>query len=311
MTSALEGDFQKFLRQVFSPDMVQTMESWWRKPIITDPDAFRPVLSEDELKQRREQAKETRESLNLPRLIGCSMPSWNRGKDGSLSVHKTSLFTDILDGDAYYTGASEAIASTLARHVGVLVPPVQVWKSGRSERPEDYSTASLRIFSDARDTPPDHVLANNAQLAQLAPFDTWINNPDRKLANLIYGTAWQDPAKPSQPPQTVIAGVDHAFLHVDWTKTCPIFRHHKVDPAILSPSLWRQVRDEITASAKVQSVIKAIENTPDAFIKTTVSELPDALYPTPAREAKAKRIDVLRYRRDNISQLTLAAAGIT
>lgn len=280
-------------------------------PVVTDPQAFIRIPSQNERVANRAPGVETVESLGLPLLSGCSLPQWMRGKDGSLSVHKLSVFIDVLEGDKYLTGASEAIASNLARHVGVLVPPVQVWKLGNRERPEDYYTASLQIFPDARDRPPEQVLLNNTvPLAKFGPFDTWINNPDRRLPNIIYGASWQDPAAPAKPPQPIIAGIDHGFLHVDWTRTCPILKHDMSGPNVVSPNLWQQVRHELTTSPEVKSVITAIENTSDAVIKTAVTQLPDALFPHDAREAKATRIDVLKYRRDNIQSLTMVAAGL-
>jgi hypothetical protein len=311
MTTETDAPFQRFMRSAFSPETLKTIESWWRTPLITDRDAFERIPSRNESAAMRAPGVETIESLNLPKLGGCSLPHWMRGKDGSLSVHKLSLFTDILEGDTALTGASEAISSTLGRHVGVLVAPIQVWQTGPGNRPEDYYTASLRIFADSRDRPPEQVLANHTvQLAKFGPFDTWINNPDRRLANIVYGTAWQDPAGTPKPAQTIIAGIDHAFLHNDWVTTHPILKHDKTGSEYVSPNLWRQVREEITAAREVKAVIRAIENTPDALIKNTVMDLPDALYPAPAREAKAKRIDVLRYRRDNIESLTMKAAGL-
>lgn len=83
-------------------------------------------------------------------------------------------------------------------------------------RQEDYYTAALRIIADSRDRPPEQVLANNTvPLARFGPFDTWINNPDRRLANIVYGTAWQDPTAQPLPPQTIIDGINHGFLHND------------------------------------------------------------------------------------------------
>lgn len=312
MTTETNAPFQKFMRSAFSPETLKTIESWWRTPYVTDRDAFQRIPARSESVAARQPGVETIESLGLPIIGGCSLPQWMRGKDGSLSVHKLCLFTDILEGDKFLTGASEVIASTLARHVGVLVPPVQIWKLGPGGHPEDYYTASLRIFADSRDRPPEQVLANKTiQLAQYGTFDTWINNPDRRLPNIIYGTAWQDPtAAKRQPPETVIAGIDHGFLHNDWISTAPILKHDKTGTNVISQNLWRQVREEITAAPQVKSVITAIQNVPDALIKATVSEVPDALYPTPVREAKAKRIDVLKYRRDNIQALTMAAAGL-
>lgn len=312
MTTETDAPFQKFMRSTFSPETLKTIESWWRTPYITDRDAFERVPSRSESVASRQPGVETLESLGLPRLGGCSLPQWMRGKDGSLSVHKLCLFTDVLEGDTALTGASEVIASTLARHIGILVPPIQIWKLGSGSRPEDFYTASLRIFADSRDRPPEQVLANHTvQLAKLGPYDTWINNPDRRLENIVYGTAWQDPAaKPILPPQTVIAGIDHGFLHHDRSTTAPILKHDKTGASFVSPNLWRQVREEITASPEVKSVITAIQNTPDAVIKNTVTAVPDVLFPEPARAAKATRIDVLKYRRDNIQALTMKAAGI-
>lgn len=163
--------------------------------MVTDMEAFKRIPTRSESVASRKPGVETVESLGVPSLGGCRLPHWMCGKDGSLSAHKSCLFTYILKADKFLTGASEIIASTLARHVGVLVPSVQVWKLGSANRSEDYYTASLRIFADSRDRLPEQVLANNkVSLAKLGSFDTWINNPDRRLTNIVYGTAWQDPA---------------------------------------------------------------------------------------------------------------------
>lgn len=311
MSTETDAGFQRFMRSVFSQETLQLMESWWRTPLVTDSKAFQRVPSQNESAAVRASGVETVESLGLPRLSGCSLPQWMRGKDGSLSVVKPCLVTDILDGDQFLIGASEAIAANLARRVGVLVPPVQVWKVGAGDRPEDFYTASLRIFSDARDKPPEPVLASNlVALAKFGPFDTWINNPDRRLANIIYGSGQQNPAMGAGPQVPLIAGIDHGFLHEAPQKTTPILKHDKTGPGFVSATLWQQVRQEITTSPEVKSVITAIQNTPDAAIHDTVTQLPDPLFPQRATEAKAKRVDVLKYRRDNIEALTMAAAGL-
>lgn len=312
MSAKTDHGLQRFTRSAFSPETCQLMESWWRTPVVMDRSAFNRIPSRNESIKYREPGVETLESLGLPPLPGCSMPSWMRGKDGSLAVVKPCLVTDVLEGDRFLVGASEAIASTLARHVGVLVPPVQVWKLGPSDRPEDYFTASLRILDDARHKPPEPVLADNrVLLARLGSFDTWINNPDRRLENIIYGSPWQNPDQPSAGPQTVIAGIDHGFRQNDAKKTYPFLRHDLKGASFVSASLWQQVQAEITSSPKVKSVISAIQNTPDAVIRDAVTTLPDALFPEPAAVAKAQRVDALRYRRDNIEALTMKAAGLS
>lgn len=286
------------------------MESWWRTPVVTDRNAFDRIPSQTESARFREPGVETVESLGLPRISGCSMPHWMRGKDGSLAVVKPCLVTDILDGDKFYIGASEAIASSLARRIGVLVPPVQIWQRAHGDRPEDYYTASLRIFADSRDKPPEPVLASHlTTLAKFGAFDTWINNPDRRLPNLIYGSACPNPAHETVA-QAVIAGIDHGFVHDDPQRTSPMLRHTQEGVNIISPTLWQQVRVEVTTSPGVQSLIAAIQNTPDAVIKQTVTELPDPLFPHPAAAAKAQRVEALQYRRDNIQALTMTAAGL-
>ncbi len=311
MSATTDTGLQRFTRSAFSPETLQLIESWWRTPVVTDRSAFDRIPSKNESIKYREPGVETLESLALPPLPGSSLPSWMRGKDGSLAVVKPCLVTDVLEGEKFLIGASEAIASTLARHVGVLVAPVQVWKLGRDERPEDYYIASLRILSDARAKPPEPVLANNlVTLARLGSFDTWINNPDRSLENIIYGSAWQNSTQASAPPQTVIAGIDHGFRQNDPKKTYPILRHDLQGSKFVSATLWQQVRAEITASPKVKSVITAIQSTPDAVISDAVTTLPDALFPQPAGEAKAKRVDALKYRRDHIEALTMTAAGL-